>query len=146
VRQNKSKEFKFQNLIVNLAVRDIRESIAYYRDILGFTLLMAVPEDKSSFAPVLDDAKRYLFAMVQSGGVEIMLQQEESLREDVSDFFSQIGASVTLYIRVDDVDKLYETIAPKVDVVREIETTWYGMREFYIRDVNGYVLGFATQV
>ncbi|HEX5330918.1 VOC family protein [Sulfuricurvum sp.] len=135
-----------QNLIVNLAVREIGESIAYYRDILGFTPIMAVPEDKSSFSPELEDGKRYLFAMVQSGGVEIMLQQDESLREDVGDFFTDIGASVTFYIRVDDVDGWYETIAPKVEIIKPIETTWYGMREFYIRDVNGYVLAFAKQV
>ncbi|MFZ2890429.1 VOC family protein [Sulfuricurvum sp.] len=135
-----------QNLIVNLAVRDIGESIAYYRDILGFTPIMAVSEDKSSFSPELEEGKRYLFAMVQSGGVEIMLQQDESLREDVGDFFTDIGASVTFYIRVDDVDGWYETIAPKVEIIKPIETTWYGMREFYIRDINGYVLAFATQV
>ena len=33
---------------------------------------MVVPEDKSSFSPELEEEKRYLFAMVQSGGVEIM--------------------------------------------------------------------------
>lgn len=135
-----------QNLIVNLAVRDIRQSITFYRDILGFTTIMAVPEDKSSFSPELEEGKRYLFAMVQSGGVEIMLQQEESLREDVGDFFTNIGASATYYIRVDDVDQFYKTIASKVEIIKPIETTWYGMREFYIRDIDGYVFGFAKQV
>jgi uncharacterized glyoxalase superfamily protein PhnB len=135
-----------QNLIVNLAVRDIRQSITFYRDILGFTPIMAVPEDKSSFSPELEEGKRYLFAMVQSGGVEIMLQQEESLREDVGDFFTNIGASATYYIRVDDVDQFYKTIASKVEIIKPIETTWYGMREFYIRDIDGYVFGFAKQV
>lgn len=135
-----------QNLIVNLAVRDIRESIAYYRDILGFTPIMAVPEDRSSFSPVLEEGKRYLFAMVQAGGVEIMLQEQNSLKEDVTDFFSSLGASAIFYIRVDDVDRWYESVSQKAEIVRPIETTWYGMREFYIRDVNGYVLGFATQV
>jgi uncharacterized glyoxalase superfamily protein PhnB len=135
-----------QNLIVNLAVRDIAECIAYYRDVLNFTPIMAIPEDKSSFSPELEEGKLYLFAMLQSGGVEIMLQQDESLREDVGDFFTNIGASATFYIRVDDVDGWYETIAHKVEIIKPIETTWYGMREFYIRDINGYVLAFATQV
>ena len=135
-----------QNLTINLAVLDIRETIAYYRDVLGFTPTMAVSEDKSSFGPVLEEGRRYLFAMMQSGGVEIMLQEQDSLREDVSDFFSSIGASAVFYIRVDDVDKWYETISRKAEVVKQIETTWYGMREFYIKDNNGYILGFATQV
>lgn len=134
------------SLIVNLAVRDIRESITFYRDILGFVPIMAVPEDKSSFSPELEEGKHYLFAMVQSGGIEIMLQHEESLREDVGNFFSNIGASVTLYMRIEEIDRWYETITSKVEIVKPIETTWYGMREFYIRDVNGYVLGFAMQV
>lgn len=30
-------------------------------------------------------------------------------------------------------------------MVKELSTTWYGMNEFYIRDNNGYVLGFAEQ-
>ena len=135
-----------QNLIVNLAVRDIRESLTYYKEILGFTPTMAVPEDKSSFSPVLADSKRYLFAIVQSGGVEIMLQEQNSLKDDVCDFFHSIGASATLYIRVDNVDEWYDRVSQKAEVVRQIETTWYGMREFYIRDVNGYILCFATQV
>jgi uncharacterized glyoxalase superfamily protein PhnB len=135
-----------QNLIVNLAVRDIRESIAFYRDILGFNVVMAVPNDKSDFSPLLSEDKKYLFAMVQSGNVEIMLQEEDSLREDVSDFFSHIGASVTFYMKVDDVNAWYQHIASKVDIVRPLETSWYGMREFYIRDINGYILGFAQQV
>lgn len=135
-----------QNLIVNLAVFDIRESVAYYSDVLGFTLIMTVPEDKSNFAPIFGDDKLYLFAMMQSGGVEMMLQQKDSLKEDVGDFFSTVGASATFYIRVDDVDIFYEKIAPKVEIVKAPETTWYGMREFYIRDINGYILCFATQI
>ena len=30
-------------------------------------------------------------------------------------------------------------------MVKELSTTWYGMKEFYIYDNNGYVLGFAEQ-
>jgi hypothetical protein len=30
-------------------------------------------------------------------------------------------------------------------MAKELETTWYGMREFYIKDCNGYILGFAER-
>lgn len=33
----------------------------------------------------------------------------------------------------------------KVEIAKELSTTWYGMNEFYIRDNNGYILGFAEQ-
>ena len=134
-----------KNLTPNLAVRDIKETVAFYRDILGFELVMAVPEDKSDFAPVLKEGKKYLFAQMKKDNIELMLQESESLKEDVGAFFDKIGGSVSFYIKVEDIDALYSSIFPKVDMVKDMETTWYGMREFYIKDCNGYVLGFAQE-
>ena len=53
------------------------------------------------------------------------------------------GASVLFYIDVEDIDKVYEKINNRVEITKDIETTWYGMREFYIKDCNGYILGFG---
>lgn len=134
-----------KDLTPNLAVRDIKETVAFYRDILGFELMMAVPEDKSDFAPVLQEDKKYLFVQMKKDNIELMLQEIESLKEDVGAFFDKIGGSLTLFIRVEDVDKLYSDISQKVNIVKDIETAWYGMREFYIKDCNGYILGFAQE-
>lgn len=38
-----------------------------------------------------------------------------------------------------DLAKLYEV------ETKRITTTWYGQREFYIKDINGYILGFASK-
>ena len=134
------------DLTPNLAVSDIKETIAFYRDILGFELVMAVPEDRSDFAPVLSEEKKYVYAQLKSGDAEVMIQEIGSIKEDVGDFFDKIGASVSLYMRMEDVDGFYEKLSGKVEVVKELETTWYGMREFYIKDNNGYILAFASQV
>ena len=134
-----------QTISPNLAVNNILESISFYKQ-LGFELLMVVPEDKSSFGAEIDESKDYIWAMMKHGGVELMLQEKESLREDVGDFFDKIGASVYFYMRVDDVDEFYEKMIENVEIVKDIDTTWYGMREFYIRDCNGYELGFASQI
>jgi len=32
-----------------------------------------------------------------------------------------------------------------VEIVQDLATTWYGMREFYIRDLDGYLLGFGEK-
>jgi uncharacterized glyoxalase superfamily protein PhnB len=74
-----------------------------------------------------------------------MLQSIDSLIEDIGVFFDNVGASLTLYIEVENVDDLYLNIKDKVNMYKDITTTWYGQREFYIKDINGYILGFASK-
>jgi len=56
-----------------------------------------------------------------------------------------LGDSVSFYIEVEAINALYQEIKPKAEVVKELETAWYGMQEFYIKDCNGYILGFAER-
>ncbi|WP_419673641.1 hypothetical protein [Aliarcobacter butzleri] len=51
-----------------------------------------------------------------------------------------------MYIEVENVDELYLKIKDKVTIYKEIETTWYGQKEFYIKDINGYILGFTIKI
>ena len=46
-------------------------------------------------------------------------------------------------IELENLEDFYKNIKDKVDVAKELFTTWYGMKEFYIRDNNGYILTFA---
>lgn len=50
-----------------------------------------------------------------------------------------------VYIEVENLEDFYNEIKEKVEIVKEFSNTWYGMNEFYIRDNNGYILGFAEQ-
>lgn len=105
---------------------------------------MAVSEDKSSMGAELVDGKEYIWAMISCGGVVLMLQRADNLKEDVGNFFNEIGSSTTFYMEVEDVNALYESVKNIVDIVKKIDTTWYGQREFYVRDCNGYILSFST--
>ena len=87
----------------------------------------------------------YIWAMIKKDGVSIMLQSIESLKEEIGVFFDNISASLTLYIEVENVDELYLKIKDKVSIYKEIDTTWYGQKEFYIKDINGYILGFTSK-
>jgi len=49
------------------------------------------------------------------------------------------------YIDVEGIDIIYDSIKNKVVIVRKLERAWYGMREFYIKDCNGYILGFGEK-
>jgi predicted enzyme related to lactoylglutathione lyase len=49
------------------------------------------------------------------------------------------GYGVHLYLTVDDVDGLYDKLkASGATIVREIETQYYGLREFIVADPDGY--------
>ena len=128
----------------NLMVSDIRASIAFYRDVLGFQVLFRVPVENEI---LMEDApsRELRFATLAKGDIELFLQSRRSLVQDVPAFPAdmRIGASMTLYMDVEDVDVLYEHIKSRADIVKAPETTWYGMRELYIRDPDGYVLAFG---
>ncbi len=135
----------FKTLTPNLMVTDISKSVAFYRDVLGFSLRMAVPEDRNEFPDTLKDGVHYIYAQLVYGKVEIMIQSRESLSEDIPAFRDMSpGAAVSFYGTVEDIDGLYQKLKEKVDVVKALETSWYGMKEFYIRDPDGYILGFAS--
>jgi uncharacterized glyoxalase superfamily protein PhnB len=50
---------------------------------------------------------------------------------------------VDLYVHAVDVDALYQRLRGKVDVVEEPHDTFYGMREFIIRDLNRFWITFG---
>ena len=130
----------------NLMVKNVKETVEFYKNYLGFELTMAVPETQDGILTEIPEDKKIVYAMVKNGGVEIMFQAEESLKKDISVFAdSKIGASVSFYIEVEKLEDFYKEIREKVEIVKELSTTWYGMNEFYIRDNNGYILGFSEQ-
>ena len=137
---------QFTRLTPNLMVRDMRKSIDYYHNILGFSMRMAVDEDRKIIVADLSPEAKLQYAQLERDGVEIMIQQQESMIEDLLAFSGcAIGASVSFYITVENLAEFYEQVRHQADCIRELQTTWYGMREFYLRDPDGYILGFAEQ-
>jgi len=133
-----------KKLTPNMAAKDVRESVNYYVENFGFKLVMAVSEDKSAIGGELVEGKEYVWANVMCGDVGFMFQREDSFREDMGVSLDCLGASCSYFMEVEDVDALYEGVKERVEILKTIETTWYGAREFYVRDCNGYILGFAT--
>ena len=117
-------------------VEDVQQTLSFYQDVLGFKVLMTLP-DQSPFD----------FAIVQRDQVELMFQSRSSLSENVPALNGHpIGASQTFYIEVEGLTKLYENLRNKVDIAVDLHTTFYGTQEFYFRDVNGYILSFTEPV
>jgi uncharacterized glyoxalase superfamily protein PhnB len=105
---------------------------------------MVVPEDKSGIDSELDENKTYIYAMMGRDEVDFQFQRTDSIGEDIPPFKEvEQGASVSFYMGIEGIDQFYQDMRSKVDIVVDLKTTWYGMKEFYIRDCNGYILAFA---
>jgi uncharacterized glyoxalase superfamily protein PhnB len=53
---------------------------------------------------------------------------------------------VDLYFEVEGVEALFERIRDRVQIQEPLHATFYGMREFIIRDLNGFWITFGQSV
>ncbi|RIH65049.1 bleomycin resistance family protein [Mariniphaga sediminis] len=137
---------KAGKLTPNLEVADIKQTVDFYAENLGFKLIMAVPESQDSVDQNLADDRQYVYALMQKDGVELMFQRSDSFKNDVvlSKGLS-IGASVSFYMEIEGMEEFYKILKEKELSVTELKTSWYGMQEFYLKDINGYILCFAQK-
>ncbi len=128
----------------NLAVCNVSNTVKYYQNHLGFALTAAVPESQDGVDQQLVEGKTYVFAMMKCGAVELMFQRTDSFVHDVELIENEnIGASVSFYFEVEDLTDLHAKLKENDLKVTEIKTTWYGANEFYMKDLNAYILGFS---
>jgi catechol 2,3-dioxygenase-like lactoylglutathione lyase family enzyme len=127
----------FLRLTPNLVVRDIERSIRFYCDVLDFELDKHVPDQ----AP-------FIFASVRGGGIEVFLNQQETVIEEYPAFRDvPIGGTLTLYVAMQGVDELHQEVQQRgIPVLMPLETKFYGVREFAIADPDGYILTLAERV
>jgi uncharacterized glyoxalase superfamily protein PhnB len=126
---------ELKKLTPNLVVSNVEHSMAFYRDVLGFKVDATVP-----------DASPYVFASVQSGPVEIFLNAPEPATAEYPALKDRpIGGTLTLFIEVAGIAKVYESLKERVKVVMPIEKKWYGVTEFAFLDPDGYVITYAER-
>ena len=105
------------------AVRDVEETLRYYKDVLGFTSTWTWGEPPT-------------FGGAQWGDVGIMFCFEPEICAGV--------AGHQHWLDVEDVNSLYtDHIARGAEIVSPIEDKPWGSREYVVRDINGYHLRIA---
>ena len=124
---------ELESLSPNLVVKDVNRSVQFYSGKLGFNLIVSVPEQGV-----------FNWAMVQRGPVTIMFQTLPSIQEDLPELKIQVKGSLgTFYIKVKGLDQLYQTLKGNVEIIVEMRKTFYGAREFAVKDPDDYILMFA---
>jgi uncharacterized glyoxalase superfamily protein PhnB len=108
-------------------VADVRATVAWYQA-LGFTVAGTYEDDDDMSWARLSFGSGTL--MINAGGLS-----SDSHRRDVD-----------LYVETDDVTALYFTMKERVEMLDHLHDTFYGMREFTIRDINRFWITFAEPI
>lgn len=86
------------------------------------------------------------FAILDRDGHQLMLQTRDSIADDAPFMLPLLGPNaVVQFLEVDDLDDVLRRL-DGIEVVVPERTTFYGMREVFVRDAAGFVTGFAQKV
>ena len=120
---------KLRGLTPMLGVADVRKSINFYTQLLGFKL-----GDTSEHAGAI------CWAHLCHGETELMLTEvanPESGREGHRQTY--------LYFYPEDVVAAYDHLSSEGHLVKPLRVTFYGMKEFEMEDPDGYQLWFGEE-
>lgn len=142
-------------MAIGLTCKDMKTSVAFYRDKLGFEMKESWPDDKSPMwcNMVLGGQSVMLGAAMDPEQAEAMCAsdpQDAALFSKAAKDFraNKAGIGVSLYLEVPDVDA-YDKKIRKLGVKplrNEAKTQFYGIRETLVDDPDGYRLVFYVPV
>lgn len=117
-----------------LFAQEIEPCIQFWTERLGFHKTAEVPEgDKTGFV------------ILEKDGLELMYQSYTSVEKDNAATAAAVRKGPTfLYIDVDDLNVALAT-TQGVEVVMPVRSTFYGAKEFGVKDPAGHYIIFAQQ-
>ena len=125
-------------ITVELFVPDVEASVRFYTEKLGFELVRLERE-------AVEGRERATFAIVGVENAVMMLAQESLYVPGGEGLARPRGGGIDTRIVVDDVDAVYRRASDNgVTIVHDIGDRPYGLRDFIIRDPDGFRLRFAS--
>ena len=118
-----------------LFVADVDAAVRFYTQKLGFELVRRE-----------QDGGRGTFAIVALGEAIVMLaDQAHYAPMGGGGIEGSRGSAIDVRFMVADVDSMYaRCVAADVSIALDIADRYYGLRDFIVRDLNGYRLRFAA--
>lgn len=118
---------QLQKITPMLWVDDVRATIDYYVSTLGF--------DEANYN------EAWGWGVIEKHKVTIMLAKPNAHTPYEKPMFTG-----SLYLQTDDVEAWWNYLKDRANVFYPIEDFEYGMREFAIKDCNGYILQFGQDI
>ena len=120
---------RLQGISPIVPVRDVAATVAFYRDMLGFEVRTQM--DDGSFALVARD----------EAGVSLVRAEDEQA-------LTATRTNISAYVWTQDVEGLWRELEPALSQlgegrVRAPFTQSYGMREFHVKDPDGFLIFFG---
>jgi len=125
---------RVEGMVPLIAVFDVPAAVAFYRDVLGFEVV-------NTSKPFTDAKDDYGWALLRLGSVELMLNNayEDNIRPPVPDAARVAAHPDTIfYFACRDVDGAYAYLRAKGVAVSAPAVAYYGMRQIYVTDPDGY--------
>lgn len=133
---------KWNQMIPEFDVFNLKESLHFYVDLIGFHIEYDREEEK--------------FAFLQLEDVQFMIQEIdfENNKWGTGKLEYPLGIGLNFQIDVTNIDEIYNRLKENnYKIFVEMEDHWYrkdnilmGCREFLVQDPNGYVLRFSQDL
>ena len=130
---------KFNKLIPELSVSDIKKSKEFYINVLGFSLEY--------------ERKKSRFAFLSFQGSQIMIEEINDTWK-TSELEKPFGRGINFQIEVDDAEQLIKSLEknsyhikfPLKESQYKVKDKLYCQKEFLVMDPDGYLLRFAQNL
>ena len=120
-----------KRLTPNLYTDDVASSVKFWMERMGFEKTVEVPEEGG-----------LAFAALQKGNIELMYGSYASLERELGVSGPYQRGTGFLFIEVDDLDAVLAAMKG-VPLVSPVHTTFYGAKEFTVKDPAGHLITFA---
>ncbi len=132
VSRAQPESFRVREMTASLTVKDLRQSVAWYRDLLGFTVDREIERDGKLRA-----------VAVKAGAIRLLLNQDDGARG-----FDRVkGEGFSLqFITSQSVDQIADRIkAHGGSLETEPADMPWGVRAFRVRDPDGFKFAISSE-
>jgi glyoxylase I family protein len=119
-----------------IGVFDMPTALAFYRDLLGFSVVFASPEVETT------EGRFSHYMWLRFGGAEIMLNTQYDSNERPSQPPEKSSKDAVFYIHCSDVEVAYQELTERGLKAERPKMASYRLRLFSVEDPDGYTIVF----
>jgi catechol 2,3-dioxygenase-like lactoylglutathione lyase family enzyme len=125
---------RIEGLAPLIQVFDMRTSLGFYREVLGFEVVRtSPPRDRDDFD----------WALLRLDGIELMLNTAYEVdKRPAEPDAARVAAhgDTALYFGCRDLDSAHKSLQSRGVTLRQPEVAHYGMKQLFLRDPDGYTI------